>query len=746
MNRQTDRVLAELYSLWERHADGVDARMLAARLRLDRSTVSRYLNELVRSGAARKMPGRPVRYVPGGGVPPSFGKPAPADDGLTPTDRRLLNEAMAALLYPPNGLPILLTGETGSGKSWLAQLMTERAASSGRLSASAPFVPFNCAEYAHNPELLLSQLFGVKKGAFTGADADRPGLVERASGGVLFLDEVHRLPPAGQEMLFTLIDRGTYRRLGETENIHHAAVRLVAATTEPPERALIPTLLRRFSTVLKVPALRERPAEERFLLLGMILEEEARKMGKPLELDESCRVLLLRYDCPGNIGQLKGDVRIACARAFLRSLNEGRTGVRIRMEDLPAHVTGFGRVTETALPSRAPDRPSARKAEAAGPDPECFYAKLASRREELMRAGVEEHTVIRELEKMADRYVRELIFAVTGDEAKAVFPDAGLLQVLRDAADRLDPPFSGMLDEERLTALTLHLQAFLEKWRTQPKPSTPVPLRPDPRARGQAQKLADHLLRERNIRLPDEEIDLISYFFASPTNDSSAKPRTIAVVCLTGEGAARSVAEWLKTRLPAEDSDVTVRSVPVPPSSSAAVELEKLAGETRLVAVTGTVNPDRSPAPFLPVWELYGARGMEKLHALLSATRQPSGSEREPEPEAIPDLLLQGLRETVVHFNPDAWVSLLKPHMEEFRRAYEWDPGREAGVWMHLAIFTDRLLDDRLRGNTEPDSADPSSGSSHPLWSGLLDRLERRFAVRYPPGSAEELHRLSESR
>lgn len=89
-----------------------------------------------------------------------------------------------------------------------AEVMYSFAKEIGRIKRNAPFVTFNCADYANNPQLLMSQLFGVKKGAYTGADKDRMGLVEKADGGILFLDEVHRLPPEGQEMLFYLIDKG----------------------------------------------------------------------------------------------------------------------------------------------------------------------------------------------------------------------------------------------------------------------------------------------------------------------------------------------------------------------------------------------------------------------------------------------------------------------------------------------------------------------------------------------------------
>jgi transcriptional regulator with AAA-type ATPase domain len=425
--RQLDRIKRELEKLAGSEPAGVEARILAGRLGLDRSTASRYLNELVRLGQARKVPGRPVRYLPASDSE-SVGIPRfPIDETLTGTDRMLLEEALAALLYPPHGLPILLTGETGSGKSWLAQKMAEIAAASGRLPKDAPFVPFNCAEYAHNPELLLAQLFGVKKGAFTGADTDRPGLVEQAAGGVLFLDEVHRLPPTGQEMLFHLIDRGTYRRLGETGTEHRAALRLVAATTESPETALITTLRRRFSTVLTVPPLRERPLKERKQLLEMVLREEERKMGLPLMMDETCRIRFLRYDCPGNIGQLKSDLRIACARAFLRSLKEGTGRVEVRPEDLPAHVSQAGAVTAAAreaLP-RQDGEFSADPGEPAG-----FYDQLVRRRAELLNAGTDELMVTRELERMADNYIRQLLASRSSEPGPGIPADSPLIRAL----------------------------------------------------------------------------------------------------------------------------------------------------------------------------------------------------------------------------------------------------------------------------------------------------------------------------
>ena len=84
-----------------------------------------------------------------------------------------------------------------------------------RFAEDAPFVTFNCADYYNNPQLLISHVFGYVKGAFTGAEQSKAGLVEEADGGVLFLDEIHRLPPEGQEMIFYFMDTGTFNRLGD---------------------------------------------------------------------------------------------------------------------------------------------------------------------------------------------------------------------------------------------------------------------------------------------------------------------------------------------------------------------------------------------------------------------------------------------------------------------------------------------------------------------------------------------------
>ena len=163
---------------------------------------------------------------------------------------------------------MLILGPSGVGKSYLADAMYEFAKSTKNFDDKSKYIVFNCADYADNPQLLLSQLFGSVKGAYTGANEDKIGIVESCNGGILFLDEVHRLPAEGQEILFSILDRGSFRRLGESENVRKSNVMIIAATTENVESSLLLTFRRRIPMVIEIPPIKNRPYEERFELIN----------------------------------------------------------------------------------------------------------------------------------------------------------------------------------------------------------------------------------------------------------------------------------------------------------------------------------------------------------------------------------------------------------------------------------------------------------------------------------------------
>lgn len=231
--------------------------------------------------------------------------------------RNAILSAKAGVLYPGGALHILLLGESGVGKSLFAEKIFIYGKKEGVFHKESQFVVFNCADYANNAELLLSHLFGSVKGAYTGADRTKEGLLKQADGGMLFLDEVHRLPPEGQEMLFYFIDKKKYRMLGEADCEHKANVALVMATTENPDHHLLTTFLRRIPMVIKIPSLKEKSLLERKQMILYLYAVEAAMIFSDIVIEKETLAALMLYHPKGNIGQLKNDIKLSIARSYL---------------------------------------------------------------------------------------------------------------------------------------------------------------------------------------------------------------------------------------------------------------------------------------------------------------------------------------------------------------------------------------------------------------------------------------------
>lgn len=342
--KRIEKVEQALHSTYAELGRGVSAGELADRLSMHRANVSSDLNKLCIEGRARKGEGRPVLFYPLGTAPGQVAAPASQasvfDDVIGSRGSLVtpIQQAKAAMLYPPFGLHTLILGQTGVGKTMFADLMYRFGKETGRLAIDAPFVSFNCADYAKNPQLLTGQIFGVAKGAFTGADSDQQGLIEKANGGILFLDEVHRLPAEGQEMLFTFIDKGQFRRLGEAGETRTSQVLIISATTEDPKSALLDTFTRRISMVIHLPSLRERTLEERLELINEFFQGESARINREIGVSRNAMLSFLLYECVNNIGQLRSDIQLSCARAFIESASDSHGRVYIFSKIIPEHV------------------------------------------------------------------------------------------------------------------------------------------------------------------------------------------------------------------------------------------------------------------------------------------------------------------------------------------------------------------------------------------------------------------------
>ena len=253
--------------------------------------------------------------------------------------RNAILSAKAGILYPGGALHTLLLGECGVGKSLFAEKIFMYGKKHGTFNKDGQFVVFNCADYANNAELLLSHLFGSIKGAYTGADSTREGLLKRSDGGMLFLDEVHRLPPEGQEMLFYFIDKKKYRMLGEANCEHSANVALVMATTENPDNHLLTTFLRRIPMVIEIPSLKEKSLQEREQMVLYLYALEAAVICSDIIIDKDTMTALILYHPKGNIGQLKNDIKLSIARSYLEMRNNKESELHIRKYTLSHQVS-----------------------------------------------------------------------------------------------------------------------------------------------------------------------------------------------------------------------------------------------------------------------------------------------------------------------------------------------------------------------------------------------------------------------
>lgn len=325
----------EILHLLQTTKESFSALEIAEKFQLDRTNVSRYLNELFKENKIEKGSGKPIKYrIPSTLQNYPFQRLIGAEGSL----KVAVQQAQAAILYPPRGLHTLILGKTGTGKSLFAECMYEYAKDSKVIQENAPFITFNCADYSQNPQLLYGHIFGIKKGAFTGADIDRPGLLEKCDQGILFLDEIHRLPHEGQEMLFTFIDKGEFRRLGETDSLRKASVQIIGATTEIPESFLLETFTRRIPMTITLPSLKDRRMEERYELIEYFLIQESKRLNETVYVDRRALSALLLYHTSANIGQLQRDLKLACAKAFLNYKSNQIQYLHITQMDLPVHV------------------------------------------------------------------------------------------------------------------------------------------------------------------------------------------------------------------------------------------------------------------------------------------------------------------------------------------------------------------------------------------------------------------------
>lgn len=319
-------------------------------LNISRNLASQYLNELVKEKRVIKVNSRPVYFFHKKNVERStqtvfdvcvfssreefvikcLEKETKHDFqkviGFYLSLSSCVEQLKAAVQYPPHGLPVLLYGANGTGKSFLSRMMFEYGKNEKVIGKDKLYLAVDCTEYKKDPETFARNLCGT---------AENPGWLGKANGGMLFFDEADALAPSSQELLFGYLSTGQYRPAGASERNFSSTVRLVFASSRPPEEVLMKALARRIPISIQLPSLNERTADEKEEMLVAFLKAEGRRMGVDVAISSKAFRCMLEYPYENNIDELKACVTSCCASAYLEKDPEG---IAIHMYHLPDYM------------------------------------------------------------------------------------------------------------------------------------------------------------------------------------------------------------------------------------------------------------------------------------------------------------------------------------------------------------------------------------------------------------------------
>jgi transcriptional regulator with GAF, ATPase, and Fis domain len=269
-------------------------------------------------------------------------------EGVFGESPKLLDALEIAEKAAPTDLPVLIDGESGTGKELMAKVIHANGS-----RADKPYISVNCGAIPDN--LLESELFGHKRGAFTGAASDRSGKFEAADTGTIFLDEIGELPLPGQVKLLRVLQSNEIQRVG-SDSVIEVDTRIVAATNKNLQKMCREGMFRedlyyRLGVIqVTLPPLRERK-DEIPLLIEYFGDEAAEKLRRrPVKLSRRLRTFLLNYAYPGNIRELRNIIfRISCLASDTADFEHLPESIRPEVPESKPDGDGQGQQQQLSL-------------------------------------------------------------------------------------------------------------------------------------------------------------------------------------------------------------------------------------------------------------------------------------------------------------------------------------------------------------------------------------------------------------
>ena len=545
----------------EQQAAGMTTIELSTILEMQRPNISSILNKLVEEGIVEKSNGRPVVYwlkqkknVPLNHEISSFDELIGHDGSL----KNAVSLTKAALLYPQEAPYFLIVGKKGTGKSYFASLIYRFAIEQGIIAKDAPYIKVNCKNYIGHEEKLSNDLFSrVTMNYF-----------DQAEGGFLFIDSVDLLVGKDRSRLMHFIEKKEYFYLDD-DKPQKKNVALILACEENANHEIIEYYSQRIMITIKLPSLAERPLEERFQLINHYFLQEASQANQAFEVTNEVIRCLMLYDCPYNLRQLAGVIRIACANAFLRNRNQNSKHLLVVMSDFNENIRQgllnykkYREQVERIIPDDfnyvfTKERVTEKSI---GSTKESIYEMIEQKMNELRNRGLHEEEInlitSSHIQTMFERYQKYLTKQVLNLSQLSKIVNIAIIQKVQDFLDIAQEKFDTTYPVSLYYGLALHVGSLIE-------------------SKGRAQQLGNKQIMEVisqynqkylyclqfinqleemfRISIPvDEAVILTMFLVKKEQSDSVSRP--VVLVSMHGSQTASSIAAVINALVKAQNT------------------------------------------------------------------------------------------------------------------------------------------------------------------------------------------------
>lgn len=555
MKSNKERVYDFLSSISSQQENTVSTQKIAQTLKLQRTNVSSILNQLVLEKKIKKIKGRPVLYrvLSKETEEVSFSYLIGSESSL----KNQIQLAKAAILYPKKSLSTLITGPSGAGKSYFSWLMYQYALQKGVLTKKAPFIKVNCNHYVYEEKLLIEHLFEK-------VSDEELSYFEQSHHGVLFIDNVHLLSAKARTLLFQYMDTGYYLNNGKKRYVETI---LICACDENVSGTMLESYFQKFPMKISIPSLSKRTLQERFELIQRFFMVEAARIGKVLTINAELLRCLMLYDCEKNIKQLRNDITIGCANAFVREFGLDSSVLPVYISDFEHYVRkGFLNYSlyRYELEEIIPENYSYSFHDSAmetaeliedKKDQKNIYQQIRRRAQDLADRGVSDKELLSimsiDVENMFKRYDKTLNETIINTEQLSKLVDATIIEAvqkfLHDASKRFNRVYSSSV----FYGLSLHLQKTADRVKrdhTIPTKHITDIVKQHKEEYVFCLEYTSEFERLLGIQLPIDEIVLLAMFIRDKSPVDEEKHPVVLVV-MHGDSIAASIVNVVRQLL-----------------------------------------------------------------------------------------------------------------------------------------------------------------------------------------------------